>query len=352
MRPANSSRKKTELRERFMHYAVEHAQDGRIPTVAEFRKVLGVSNYMLLNCMNELTKEGVIYKKSRKEGTFLSEGKTKSVIGLVIEQGRENEYVNTPSWLAGFCGEFSHRSDFMLRFIQLPPDGDVSAVIRGLGLDMLVITSLSPFRNNQHPEDNKIIYSLTGMAENCRIKLPENNVISVDEEFWIREYVRTGIKLGKKNFAVIAPNDMIASVMTDEIKRQGLNWNPDCHLTDLKTLKKKLPEIIQKYNIDAVRCAGRYLSAFAEAAKKVPDFHPFFPYFGSEDAYRKLQQDYPWLKGSFIFEHLDDFYNRLGRITAQKVFETVRSGKMFSSVKIQINYSEQYQKSLFPNKGD
>ena len=95
MKSGNSIRKKTELRERFMRYALTHAQGGRIPTVAEFRKALGVSNYMLLNCMNELTREGVIYKKSRKEGTFLTRGKTRSVIGLIIEHGRENEYVNT-----------------------------------------------------------------------------------------------------------------------------------------------------------------------------------------------------------------------------------------------------------------
>ena len=352
MKTGDSIRKKTELRERFMRYALAHAQDGRIPTVAEFRRALGVTNYMLLNCMNELTREGVIYKKSRKEGTFLSADKNKSVIGLVIEQGRENEYVNTPSWLSGFCGEFSHQSDFMLRLIQLPADGDKSALIRRLGLDMLVTTTLSPYRSAPQPEDEKIVYALTGMTENCQTPLPANNVISVDEEYWIREYVRSGVRQGKKSFAIISPRDRIAQVMIDEIQKQGLTWNPECHLTDAKTLKKKLPEIVRQYNIDAVRCTGRYLADFAVAVKKMHGFHPYFPYFGTEDVYRKIKNDYPWLECSFIFEHLDNFYTRLGKICAEKVFEAVRTGRSIPSEKIKINYSEQYKHLLNNPKGE
>ena len=352
MKTGASIQKKTELRERFMRYALAHAQDGRIPTVAEFRKVLGVSNYMLLNCMNELTREGVIYKKSRKEGTFLSTGKNKSVIGLVLEQGRENEYVNTPAWLTGFCGEFTYQCDFLLRIIQLPPDNDIPAVIRRLGLDALVITTLGHFRNKPLPDNSRIIYALTGMAENCHIQLPPQNIISVDEEFWMREYVRTGIRLGKKNFAIISPEDAVSEIMIDEITKQGLVWHPECHLTDTKTLKKKLPEIIRKYNIDAVRCSGKYQAAFAEAVKDLPDFHPYFPYFGSENVYRKLKNDYPHLECSFLFEHLDDFHTRLGKICAQKVFEAVRTGRSFPSEKIKINFSESYKHLQNPQKGE
>ena len=197
MKTSYSLQKKTELRERFLRYAEENAQAGRIPTVAECRKALGVSNYMLLNCMNELSKEGIIYRKSRKEGTFLAEGKTASVVGLVLEQGRENEYVNHPSWLAGFCSEFSRNCDFMLRLIQLPPDGDIPSVIRRLGLDALVITTLSRYTRTGAIQEDKLIYSLTGMVENCLVELPGHNILSADNEFWIREYVRAGIRLGK-----------------------------------------------------------------------------------------------------------------------------------------------------------
>jgi hypothetical protein len=123
-------------------------------------------------------------------------------------------------------------------------------------------------------------------------------------------------------------------------------------LTDTKTLKKKLPEIIRKYNIDAVRCSGKYQAAFAEAVKDLPDFHPYFPYFGSENVYRKLKNDYPHLECSFIFEHLGDFHTRLGEICAEKVFEAVRTGRSFPSEKIKINFSKQYKNLLKTPKGE
>ena len=350
MKTCHSGCKKNELRERFLRYAIEHAQEGRIPTVAEFRRALGVTNYMLLNCMKELEKEGVIYKKSRKEGTFLSNGGSKSVVGLIIEQGRENEYVNNPSWLSGFCGEFSHQCDYLLRMIQIPSDGDIPALIRRLGLDALVILSNGPFRKKGKPCDSKIVYALTGMAENCGIELPEYNTVSVDSEHWIREYVKAGVKSGKRNFAIIAPEDALSSVMIGEIKQQGLPWNEECHLTDCKTLKKKLPEIVSKYKIDAVRCTGKYQPDFSAAAEKIQNFHPFFPYFGTESVYRKQQENKSAPACSFIFEHLDDFYTRQGKITAQKVFEMIRSGKEFSSIKIKLAFSQQYQHlSINPN---
>lgn len=351
MKNSSSVRKKTELRERFLRYAVEHAQDGRIPTVVELRQALGVTNYMLLNCMNELVKEGVIYRKSRKEGTFLSKGNTKSVIGLVIEQGRENEYINTPSWLAGFCGEFSCQCDFLLRMIQLPADGDLGAVIRGLGLDALVILSGSRYCKADATYNAKIIHSMTGTTENYGILLPPNNIISVDSEYWIREYVRSSVRINRCNFAAISPDDELNAVMVDEIRKQKLPWNAECHFADSRNFKKKLPEIIKKYNINAVRCTGKYHFDFASAVKKISGFQAIFPYFASENIYRKLQNDCE-LDCFYVFEHLDDFYKRMGKITAQKTVEMIRSGKQFPSEKIKMEFSTQYQYLLNNLKGD
>ena len=156
----------------------------------------------------------------------------------------------------------------------------------------------------------------------------------------MREYVRTGIRLGKKNFAIISPEDAVSEIMIDEITKQGLVWHPECHLTDTKTLKKKLPEIIRKYSIDAVRCSGKYQAAFAEAVKDLPDFHPYFPYFGSENVYQKLKNDYPHLECSFLFEHLDDFHTRLGKSVPKKFLKQYEPAEVSPLKK---------SKSIFPN---
>ena len=76
------------------------------------------------------------------------------------------------------------------------------------------------------------------MVENNCTKLPKNNVIAVDDKYWIREYVKIGKLLGKKTFAIIGPNDNISQIMIDEIISQGLTWHPDCHISDLKSIPK------------------------------------------------------------------------------------------------------------------
>ena len=350
MKTLDKTSKKTELRERFISYVKANAIDNRIPTVAQIRRDLGVTNYMLLNCMNELVKEGVIYRKSRKEGTFLSTTRPKAVIGLVLEHGGENEYVNSPSLLSGFCGEFAHQKDFLLRIVQIPPDGDKIALIRRLGLDALVqITSFLDFSKEQL--DKNIVHVLSGMVENNCTKLPKNNVIAVDDKYWIREYVKIGKLLGKKKFAIIGPNDNISQIMIDEIISQGLTWHPDCHISDIKSIQKKLPQIVKKYHIDAIRCSGLFLPQLATTARKIPNFQPFFPFFGTEEVYSRLKEEYNYLNFSFVFEHLDDFYYRLGQESAQKVFDMVLSKKEFPTLKLKINHSNEY-KNIKVNIGD
>ena len=350
MKTLSSNIKKTELRERVLSYVKAHAIDNRIPTVSQIKRDLGVTNYMLLNCMNELTKEGVIYKKSRKEGTFLSTRSPKSVIGLVLEHGGENEYVNSPSLLSGFCSSFAHQKDFLLRLVQIPPDGDKVAVIRRLGLDALVqFSSFLDLSNAQF--DKQIVHVLSGMVESNSAKLPKYNVVAVDDNYWIREYVKIGKLLGKKNFAIIGPNDNISKIMIDEITKQGLTWHPDCHISDLKIIPKKLPQIIQKYHIDAIRCSGTYLAQLAITVKQIPNFQPFFPFFGTEEVYSRLKEEYNYLNFSFVFEPLDDFYYRLGQESAQKVFDMVLSKKEFPTLKLKINHSNEY-KNITENIGE
>ena len=119
MKTAETARKKIELREKFLQYARAHASGERIPTMAEFRKALGVTNYMLSGCMNELVREGFLVRKSRREGTFLSVAPKGKVIGLILEDGASNEYINQPGWMSGVCRAFCGAGDFHLRSIQL-----------------------------------------------------------------------------------------------------------------------------------------------------------------------------------------------------------------------------------------
>ena len=137
MKTSKAASKKVELRERLLKYASEHAENDRIPTVSELREALGVTNYLLLNCMNELIREGLLYRKSRKEGTFLAWHQKKYVIGLFEDCGSSG-FVDIPAWMSGFYRAFTRTDDFLLRIVQCPTAEKLPAAIRQYGLDSAV----------------------------------------------------------------------------------------------------------------------------------------------------------------------------------------------------------------------
>ena len=350
MKTAGTARKKVELRERFLKYAQEHAVNDRIPTVAEFRKALGVTNYMLLDCMNELVKEGQIYRKSRKEGTFLSYHQKKYVIGLFDNTGGGKGFVDVPAWMSGFFRAFSRTEDFLLRIVPISKAENLPEAIRQFGFDSVVWYTNSHVSNpilGALPEEfrNKVLYAVVSMGV-PEDSLPAFNTIEIDHDFWPREYVRAAVRRGCRNFLMISPPNRICETMRDEMRKQGLQWHPECLISNPEELPKKLPELVRKYHIDAVRCAGGMQHSFALAVKNMPGFHPFMPVFGSENIYRQMKEDYPWLNTAFIFEHLDDFYERLGLLTGKAAIELAVSGKIFKSRLIRMNYSKEYKTEI------
>ena len=57
-----------------------------------------------------------------------------------------------------------------------------------------------------------------------------------------------------------------------------------------------------------------------------------------------MKRDYPWLNAFFLFEHLDDFYDRMGFLTGKAAFELILNGKPFESQALKMNFSQTYAK--------
>lgn len=345
-----------ELRERFLKYAREHAVNDRIPTVAEFRKALGVTNYLLLDCMNELVKEGQIYRKSRKEGTFLSYHQKKYVVGLFDNTSGGKGFVDVPAWMSGFFRAFTRNDDFLLRIVPITKAENLPEAFRQFGFDSIVWFTTSSVNDPvlaalPEPVRKKVVYALVCMKIPAA-PLPEINAIAIDHDYWPREYVRAAVRRGCRNFLMISQPDRICETMLDELRKQGLLWHPECLIADPAELPEKLPKLVRKYKIDSVRCAGGMQHIFARAVKDMPQFHPFMPVFGTESMYHQIRKDYPWLKASFIFEHLDDFYDRMGFLTGKAAIELAEKGQPFASRTIRMNYSKEYKTELKKQERD
>ena len=182
--------------------------------------------------------------------------------------------------------------------------------------------------------------------------LPAFNTIEIDHDFWPREYVRAAVRRGCRNFLMVSQPDRIFETMLDEMRKLGMQWHPECIISDPDELTKKLPALVRKYQIDAVRCAGGMQHSFALAVKGMSGFHPFMPVYGTENIYRMFRKDYPWLKAEFIFEHLDDFYDRLGFLTGKAAIELAVSRQTFKSRQIRMDYSKEYKTEIKKERMD
>ena len=352
MKTVETAKKKVELREKFLEYAKAHASGNRIPTVAEFRRALGVTNYMLSGCMNELVLQGFLVRKSRREGTFLSSGPNKKVIGLLLENGTPNEYINQPGWLAGVCHAFRGNGDCLLRSVQLSRLENLPDTIRQLGLDAVIVNpcgSLELFEEFSPQVRSKIFFSILNQGPSEKLPWVENTV-GRDHDFWPREYVRAAFRKGCRSFLLFSEPDIICETMIDEMGKLGMEWHPECLVSDPEKLKKRLPRLIRKYHPDAVRCQGLRHSTFAETIKNIPDFRPLVPFFGPIERTRSLRKMYPWLNLFSPFEPLDDFFYRIGEETGKKTLEAVRSGKPFPPVRLRMEYSPEYKRLIAKTK--
>ena len=348
MKTAESASKKTELREKFLKYAGEHAIGTRIPTVAEFRIALGVTNYMLSGCMKELLREGFLVKRSCREGLFLSDVPKKKVIGLILENGAPDEYINQPCWLAGVCSTFRGTEKFLLRSVQLSRLENLPDTVRRLGLDAVIVNPSCPlklFDGFSPAMRRRIVFSLMNHGPSDP-GLCTENMLNMDHDFWPREYVRAAFRKGCRSFLLFSEPDTVCETMIDEMKKLGMEWHQECLVSDPVKLKRQLPQLIRRYHPDAVRCQGLRHGIFGQIIKEIPGFRPLVPYYGPIERTHSIRKTYPWLNLFLPFEPLDDFHFRLGQETGKKAMELVLSGKPFPSVRLKMKFSPEYKRLI------
>lgn len=332
--------KKSALREHFLKYAKMHAVNNRIPTVRELRQALGCSNYMLLNCMNDLIREGVLYRKSRKEGTYLADDPSRYVIGLLMEGAGRNDYLEQPGWMSGFCRAFMGQRNFFVRFISLMPNTSPEIPIRKFGLSVLVARPELNMKNippQDMPEElrRKIIFSLSGFNV-CFDELPQENTLAPDREYWPREYVRAALRRGCKQFVLLGQDDFVNEVMIDEMHKQGMAWEDECRITNPGRISQSLKKLIGKYPIDAIRCGGAYEPYLAEFFRNNPSFRPFLPVLDQVKAEGFFGDISPAVPYTAIFETPDLFMERAGWECGIRAMELAQTGKTFPSVRMKI----------------
>ncbi len=344
MTKLNRMEMRAQLRHHFLEYARLHAAaDGRIPTVIELCEALGTTKNTLQRCMNDLVNEKILTRRSRKEGMFLAP-KNCFVIGLMFESGGTMEYLNQPSWMAGFCAEISKNRRFLIRFVQCANIDTAPLIMHKYGLDAIVFKTIPPDKalklHASTPETDRarFIYNFNTNLDSTSGEFNSGmNVIVMDQENWARHLVREAVRCGCRSLFQCGTKDAIAEYYADEAMKLGLPWTPDRLLSTPRDIAKRLPELIDKYNVDAFRCAGGiFRETLFPVLRKYPDFKPLILSYENLPLTEFLHEN-PWARICYPFsETLEEFTYRMGVETAQKAMEAAENGKLFGYQKMAI----------------
>ena len=350
MKKADSTQVRQELRQRYLEYIQNHVDGDRIPPMAEIRRALGVTNYMLMKCMNDLKREGVLFCTSRKTGVHLAPQRLRrKVVGLLIESGRPCEYISNAAWMEGFCHAFARRSDVYIRQVYTTKISNLPGLFKSLGLDALVILASEQTYRKLYailPEEMRVrtIGCISQKWEPSAKWL--ENVIWRDRLRWIREYVSAAKRRGCRDFLLIfsgAEEDAQTPcrLLADEIRKQGLEWSSDRLIVGCNDLRKKIENLRQKYPLDAVCCSGVELqSRFFKILKDWQDYRPFMPQFGHNELFEEISNS-PWLNTEIVSESEEDYELRLGMETGERAKTLAQNGRVFESYVFPKKYNRQ-----------
>ena len=328
---------KISFRKDLLNYIQSHADGTRIPTVAELCTALGATSYLIMRGLRELKQEGLIFCPSSKSGTFLTDVPKKRVVGLLLEDGRTCDYINFPAWTAGFLSVFArHEKEYAVRTVHQAKWDDLPKTFEKLGIDVLVAV-LS--RNGKIREWDPGPLKSKLLLNFCNMPAPQDldsrvNAVFYDAETWKTMYVSAAVRHGCRSFLQFGPKNETSAGFAAEIRRQGLEWDDGRQFATLdeKTLKRRLSKLIEKYQFDAVRCAGGvYQDFFCRQLKDFPGFRPYMPLFGN-DHHTELIRNCPWLNSEILMEHLSNYLYRWGMFSAGQAIDMIEKGSVLSGM--------------------
>lgn len=347
MKKADSTRVRQELRQRYLEYVRNHVDGDRIPPMTEIRQALGVTNYMLMKCMNDLKREGVLFCTSRKTGVHLApQRQRKKVVGLFIESGHPGEYISNAAWMEGFCHAFARRNDVYIRQVYTTKTANLPGLYKSLGLDALVIlASDRQYRKLRAILPAEMLDRTIGCISQEWHPCAEwrENIIWRDRLRWAGEYVRAAKRRGCRDFLLIfsgAEEDARIPIrlLSDEIRKQGMEWSSDRLIIGCTNLRKKIEQLRKKYPLDAVCCSGIELqSQFFKLLKDWQEYRPFMPQFGHNELYEEIAGS-PWLNAEIVSESEESYELRLGLETGERAKKMAQNGGTFESFIFQKKY--------------
>lgn len=293
----------------------------RILSEMQLCKKFAVSRVTVRRALKSLEENNFLIRLPGRQGAFTNPDIAMSIpnlVGIICDDGIKNYLsADTSEIFAGFVTALK-RSDCAYEFLRLSNTDNklIAREIENMSLDGLLWIAPG---EDQIPainfliEDNFPIVTVASINDS-EVPKPLSNTITRDFVQHAINYAQQMHKKNYRNIIRLGGYNITAKAFKNEMLQNGINIPDEFFIREIEEVSEKLPEFLNKYQIDAIIGTGG-VQRYEKLLKVINSDEKWYKiplYFESGFLCRKIKQKNPHLK---IILHPSHYSRReLGKV--------------------------------------
>ncbi len=341
MEKSTKKDQKAKLRKNLLTLINEYSLTDRLPSERDLATTLGVTRYLLRDCLAELTRENVIQRGKTRQGTqMIGLHPWTYRIGIVLYDGRPSPCIDSPPVFQGVMNFFERHPDYLPQILTFNNLEDLSLQMEQYALSGCIwIISHSDYMMKfaSMPEKDLVrhVFAVPGGAGIPSCRLPGNMlwVGGESRDFLLSKLVESG----GNRVAYVAINSLFRNALQNTLSRMGVAWDDSMWVNNVADIDEKLPEIIRGKQINAVLCDGPigFYEHLLEVVSRLPQNQRPILTVSDNWRFRKALINHPELDGIRILcESFSHVRHMMGEASGEMLIESLRTGRIQESRKL------------------
>ncbi|OQA88302.1 MAG: Bacterial regulatory proteins, gntR family [Lentisphaerae bacterium ADurb.Bin242] len=335
MEKSTKKDQKAKLRKNLLTLINEYSLADRLPSERDLAATLGVTRYLLRDCLSELDRENVIRRGKTRQGMqMIGLHPWTYRIGIVLYDGRPSPCIDNLPVFQGVMDFFDRHPDYLPQILTFSNLGDLSLQMEQYELSGCIwVISHSDYMMKfvSMPQKNLIrhVFAVPGGTAIPLCRLP-GNMLWIGRES--RECLLAGlIEAGADRIAYVGIDSSFRSALKNTLSRLGAVWDDSMWVNNVADIDEKLPEIIRGKQINAILCDGPigFYEHLLEAVSRLPRNNRPILAVSDNWRFRKALMAHPELNGIRVLcESFSRARRIMGEAAGEMLVESLRTGRL------------------------
>ncbi len=335
MKKPTKKDQKAKLRKNLLALINEYSLADRLPSERDLALSLGVTRYLLRDCLAELTRENVIQRGKTRQGMqMIGLHPWTYRIGIVLYDGRPSPCIDNLPVLQGVMQFFERHPDYLPQILTFSNLDDLFLQMEQYELSGCIwIVShddyMVKFASMPKKELVRHVFAVPGGSATVPCRLP-GNMLRIGLES--RECLLAGLlEAGGTRIAYIAINSFFRNALKSSLSRLGVAWDDSMWVSNIADIDELLPDILRRKQINAVLCDGSpgFYEHLLDVISRQPENERPILAVSDNWRFRKVLRVHPELKDTrFLCESFVNARRTMGEAAGEMLIESLRTGQI------------------------